>query len=547
MVRTELSYNPYLRETIVKFNEQPPRINSLIEKFREKKLHDWIDILPDVFHDEMNGYGFDLYFSGTESDFERIKTSFKKSGVQENDVAFFHKGELEEPIIKNKRLIDLLEWLDNNPNRRFDLTAFKDDHKEILDKPYSFITINSDSISSVTLADEQIGIESIGNVSELSTTDLTDTPIVMFIDSHDINHNRKELRSLICRDDISSRQLFFYIAAGLNRPQIERIISDLGISEPNIVNGVNDPVIGEYFEVYPLTEYIKTLLDILRDETDKIQSVLDEENEKSKIINSGIHAKIDTLENEINILKQTDDLFSQRDNLLVPEEYSIAMKSFLTKISEWRKKKTKTTNTEEAAVMATEFNAVLDRFYNEFVTEVDNASIAKSEEIDRRFGKWFSDTEMDPVYEPTVDFNYEAKEYITPTLTDKFMAMKSEKYVEQKASFFDILMTDFDMYGGINRDKVLEVTYTYESWRTFAAEAYGPICQKVIDDWTMTLTKYYSVLADVYHKHILKLIAQKSEEKRTVSEQLSEDEQLLQNDIDWLSEFKDKLHLIERG
>ena len=38
MVKTELSYNPYLRETIVKFNDQPPRINSLIEKFREKKL-----------------------------------------------------------------------------------------------------------------------------------------------------------------------------------------------------------------------------------------------------------------------------------------------------------------------------------------------------------------------------------------------------------------------------------------------------------------------------------------------------------------------------
>ena len=34
--------------------------------------------------------------------------------------------------------------------------------------------------------------------------------------------------------------------------------------------------------------------------------------------------------------------------------------------------------------------------------------------------------------------------------------------------------------------------------------------------------------ANVYHKHILKLISQKSEEKRTVSEQLSEDEQLLQ-------------------
>ena len=40
---------------------------------------------------------------------------------------------------------------------------------------------------------------------------------------------------------------------------------------------------------------------------------------------------------------------------------------------------------------------------------------------------------------------------------------------------------------------------------------------------------------------------QKTEEKQIVSKQLSQDEQLLQNDMDWLSQINDKLHLIERG
>ena len=547
MVKTELSYNPYLRETIVKFNDQPPRINSLTEKYRDKKLQDWLDILPAVFHDEMNGYGFDFYFTGTSTDFQRIETAFRTAGVTENDVTFFHKGELEEPVIKNKRINDLLKWLDKNPNRRFDFADFLDKYKEIFNAPYSFITINGGSISSVTLAEEEVPAENIENVRELRSTDLTDTPIVVFINSRSNIDNKRELGSIIRRDDITPRQLFFCISPKLNRSQIERIISDLGITSPNIVNGPDDPSVADYFEIYPLTEYIKTVLDIFRDETAEIQSVLDAENEKSQRINFEIHKKIDTIDDEIQRLKTADDLFRQRGNYIIPEEYNTAMKSFTQKISEWRKKKTKTTNPEEAAVMATEFNAMLSGFYSEFVTEIDEASVKKSEEIDELFGKWYLDTGIDTDYQPEPEINYEAKVYITPVLTDKFMTLKSEQYVVQKASFFDILMTDVDSGSSIGKEKVLEITYSYESWRNTACKDYEPFCQKVIDDWTMTLTKYYAMKANLYHRHISELISLRNEKKRIVSEQLSEDEKLLQTDNDWLTALKDKLHMIERG
>lgn len=42
MVKTELSYNPYLLETIVKFNRKKPRLNSLVGKYQDGKLQDWI-------------------------------------------------------------------------------------------------------------------------------------------------------------------------------------------------------------------------------------------------------------------------------------------------------------------------------------------------------------------------------------------------------------------------------------------------------------------------------------------------------------------------
>ena len=40
MVKAELSYNPYLQETKIRFNGRSPRVNSLVEKYQKEKLQD---------------------------------------------------------------------------------------------------------------------------------------------------------------------------------------------------------------------------------------------------------------------------------------------------------------------------------------------------------------------------------------------------------------------------------------------------------------------------------------------------------------------------
>ena len=79
MVKAELSYNPYLQETKIRFNGRSPRVNSRVEMHLKEKLHDWIEELPEIFRDEMNGYVFDLEFSGTKNDFEDLEKAFKKA------------------------------------------------------------------------------------------------------------------------------------------------------------------------------------------------------------------------------------------------------------------------------------------------------------------------------------------------------------------------------------------------------------------------------------------------------------------------------------
>ncbi len=543
MVKVELSYNPYVRETIVKFNGQEPRVNSLIEKYKKSILQDWIDKLPSILYDEMNGYGFEFLFSGLEDDFKRIRAAFRRAGVPEGEVCFIHKNTLDNPVEKNKQINELLNWISSNPNRRFDYDAFKEKYKDILETPFSFITINGENAESITLSNESINIENIENVEELSSSDITNIPIVMYINSLDIVEIRKSLQMVICREDINNKQLFFCIRSLGNRAQVERIIYDLGIENPAIIKGLGDDRIKEYFEVYSLTEYIKNMLDIFRTEAKNVKKVLSAENLKNQKVNTEIYGKIHRFENDIRLLKIANEKYQQRDNFVVPEEYNRAIESFSAKVAEWRNKKVNTHSVEDALKMANELNKELEKYYAEFVDFIDKTSIEKSESIDELFSSWFSETRVEPDYKPVLDFNYEAKSYITPKLVDKFMELKTERYVDPKSSILEM----FKSNSNEEKKQVLELTYSYEAWRIFALKEYMPLCQRVIDDWITTLSKYYSLLAQVYHQHIVKLIETKTKEKNDAAEQLSEEEKIHQMDNDWLTAMKDRIHLIERG
>ena len=79
MANVKLTHNPYLLETTVLFNGRPPRINSAIERYEKRPLVDWIGDIPGILYDEMNGYDFDLDFSGTEADFIRLQQAFSNA------------------------------------------------------------------------------------------------------------------------------------------------------------------------------------------------------------------------------------------------------------------------------------------------------------------------------------------------------------------------------------------------------------------------------------------------------------------------------------
>ena len=275
-----------------------------------------------------------------------------------------------------------------------------------------------------------------------------------------------------------------------------------------------------------------------------MSTILEEENAKSLLVNSSIHAKIDALENDIERLKVADDHMEQRDNLPVPEGFMQAKNVFKNYLYNWKKKKTKITKEDEAMSSAIEYDNEMKRIFGDYLASLDREMIVKKAAIDNLFEEHYVEADVDTEYRASVIGDSDNETYATPHLSPMFLALKEEKWVTPKEAFLGVLFG-----GGEKKEQepVLETTYYYESWRNKAWSVYESILDRAMDKRHKLLVEYYDMVANNYHEHIIKLIEDKTKEKDRTTAQLSDDEQKLQYDNDWLMELKDILTEIERG
>ena len=283
MINAELSYNPYLMETKIRFNGQPPRINSLVEKYQNMSLQSWISRIPKIFYDEMNGYYFELDFSGTELDYEVLCNTFRRAGITNEIVPIVHKQCLEDRITKQNEMEKLLGWLEANPNNRFDYDAFRAENSELFDGGYSYIYLHGRGLDDAILKDMNVSVEHVEKVEELNDTDLDCTPILIHITDRTLPMLSAELAYFKIRKDVTEEQLFFSIGETLDKMTIERVIRDLGIANPKIMETPADLAVRRYIEVYPVTDHVRKSLDALRAAANNIRENLEKDNAESII------------------------------------------------------------------------------------------------------------------------------------------------------------------------------------------------------------------------------------------------------------------------
>ena len=541
MVYAELIHNPYLLKTDVIFNGQSPKINSQIEKHEHTMLKDWIDLVPEIFYDEMNGYDFDFNFTGTVPDFEEVKLAFQKAGVSQEQVRLFLKNELEDVDTKSREINLLVDWLRSHVNRRFDWERFWEENRELLEGKYTYIVIRGTVPESMP---PQISVESVGSADELQGTLLTNTPILFTVDEESMAQFRKDLVSILARKDVCQKQLFFLFRSVYNQEQTARVISDLGVIAPQIVTKTDDERIIHYLQNYPITEYIREVIRVMEKEVQKISQILEAESRQSELKNADIHARIERLEHDLSELKQADNHFAERDNFNTPPKFAEQLDILEERIRKWRNRKTKVTGDHEAEIAAGEYDCELKKYMNSFLDAMQKESENICSEIMENARKIYEMPGMDCEYTPA-DISCESPcAPMIPSLAEELVEMKEITYEESKN---DLLNLFLKTSAKEEKKPVRVVTCYYEKWRNKAVSVFIPAARLYLQEYTDLLREYYDQLSEKFHLHLTELIQKTSEEKEKVSARLSDDDRKLQEDHDWLNTVKDQLFQIERG
>lgn len=540
MINAELNHNPYLLQTTVKFNGQIPRINSQVEKYERVAVKDWVEKIPEIFHDEMNGYDFELSFTGTKSDFDSIQKTFAAVGISHDVVRLFHKNELEDAETKSCAIDRLIQWLNDNPNRKFDFNSFFEQHEELFKGAYPYIVINGYATETIH---PQVNMELIKNVDEIQNTVLTNTPILFFVDPMSTKEFRENLINVINRRDVKQNQLFFMIHPQLKAEQVKRVIIDLGVENPQIVDSYGEESVLMYLRDYPITEYIREAITIFEEILNKISSILSEENAQSEIQNAEIHAVIDGIEEQIRKLKDADTYFIERDNFASGNVFEGLMVDLKNKIEQWRNRKTKIVGDEECDKAASEYNSDIAKLIATFNLSLIDTYKNLAKDIRANFITHYKQQGLDLNYIPDDIVPSDATTVPHISLSDTFVAMKEVTFEEK----YD-LMAFLRLPGAKDEKEPMRVvTCYYAQWRERAVEIILPIVFDVIKQNVEKLTVYYNKLAEAFHEHLSCLIETEECEKNKVSSQLSDDERKLQEDNDWFAEFKEQLTHIERG
>ena len=541
MVKAELSYNPYLQKTEIRFNGQSPRINSHVEKYLDKKLQTWIHKLPYIFRDEMNGYDFELEFTGTRLDYEELKKSFSNAGVSDAQVHIFHKNELDERDVKLEKIDQLLNWLDETSNRRYSIKTVRSENYDLLDADYEYIILHGRVTDSSTFDALHISIENVDHLEELNDTNLHNIPILYVIDKDSVGLMKKDLRALQKRADISYDQIFFRISPSLSEEKIVREISDLGIPDPQVVQSADAPAVIKYFELFPFTDYIRDTVKLFKGQIISLREGLTAEINETKSENQEQYQQIDQLDTENACLKESLDKFINPDRTDFSTFFQSPVDDVKNKITGWRNNKTKITRPEEAVKVSREFDRYIQILYQDYLRKMHMILSRSAKTVQVQMRNWYeiANADKDFIAEriPSPDYTFDS----IPQIQNELLNLKEEAYVTPKE---DILGKFFKQSTDNQTESVLETTFYYAWWRTYALSKTEPYLYNIYTTCVEKLNSYFDQLASVYKEHLLTLVGEKEAAKYSLSTQLSKEELLLQNDSDWLIKFSDMVKAI---
>ena len=558
MVSAELVHNPYLLETVARFNGREPKVNSAIEKFEGRPLVEWVDEVPNTFRDEMNGLDFDLSFTGTDADYRKVLEAFSGQGVRvldtsadanyvpaevnpnDFDVRLTHSGHLEDVGTKRREIVDLLAWLDGHRNRWFDYDEFITANSEVLDGTIPYVIASEHPIQPNI---PSIGIEMVDSAQDdLAGTLLTNTPILFMVNPKNRAQFRNELLYVLGRTDVEQRQLFFCIHPSMNRDRAIRVISDLGVENPQVVEQPDDQLVMQYIDDYPSMEYVRSSASIFRSILDEVSAILKEVGADRVVASADrgreiaeIDRRVDKLEEartQIGLIKLIDsgaeivDLRQQLDDHILT----------------WRIRKTRVTGHEEIEYAAREFDKSLRGWAQIFETGLATALQAEQQRIEREAAKIYINAGAVPSFVPRVAHPIFRSTVAFPNLIDALVAQTETECVSLRNDILGL----FGVGGGSSGESETVEVASYEDWRLTVRSRILPTVRETVDACMQELSRYHAALAEAYKQQLDVLIEDQEADKELLTAMLSDTERLFEEDKDWLSVYEERLLEIER-
>lgn len=538
MISVELQNNPYLLETHVRFNGQRPKINCQIEKYENQLLSDWVSNVPQIFYDEMNGYDFDLIFSGTEYDFQKLNQAFAANDVTPEQVRLIMRNELEDAEVKSDEINKMLEWLRSERNRQFDFEVFYNANKELFEETFSCVLIRGIDELTEGLT---FTLENVNSIEEIAGTNLTYVPVVFVVENNMLKKFRRELTELLVRKDVEQKQLFFYISPSMDQEYVIRFIQDLGVKNPHVISRLDDGNIATYIKNYPMIVYVREVIQTIEKEIKIMDAQLKEKNEQSAIENAEVHYQISALEEVVDKIKEVDRNFVDLDNYSGGTKFSNLKDELEGLIKKWKIRKTKVVGESDIDKNAAEYEQYLIKYMSEFYKNATAYYQYERGRIEKEFKDIYLKQPLDPEYEPEGVVLSMPSKTVIMGIKEVLVELKEERF-EEKPDLFDFFKVSSE-----TKELVLVVTSYYEKWREKAVELIIPNVENYIEESQKNLQNYYNELAKKYHEKLSNLHDCKVKEKNNIASKLSEDERLLQADNEWLTKFKDQLIRIERG
>lgn len=540
MVSAELSHNPYLLETKVLFNGHGPQVNSAIHKYSHEPLVDWADEVPYIYHNEMNGFEFDLYFSGTDADFACVQKAFTEAQVSEDSVRILRKGSLGGPLEKMNEVCALLDWLKENYNEYFSYDELTNNNPELLDTAFPLLIVHGeeDAISSASMSDEYID-----EVSRLNDTDLTNTPIIVNVTPETQRQLSREIQYLLARKDVDAKQLFFIIHRRLKRGQIVRVLSDLGVKDPQVIHDADDQAIKEYVQAHLVSEYVRNAIRVFDVEVQRIDFELQKLNKRGKRSGAMLEGRISILDSEVARLQEVDDSLSQLASVESPREFAQARLAFRDALGVWRSRKRKIEGVPEAQRAASDFCRTIQQRMEEYSVALASAADEVRRHTDEDLASIYGGAGVDREFHPKeVPLAFPPSPVIIG-FEEEFLTLKETAFVEPRRDFLGL----FGSASNAEGEKV-EVTYYYlDSWREKAVDLANPTLALLSESYTGVLRRYQREAIKAYRDHVAELMNERTEKKQQMVASLSDDDKVMRENGDWLSSFKSKLQTIKRG